>query len=165
MHKVGDKVLYGTVGVMVIADIREECVYGLTRSYYVLRELSGRGGETLIPTDSDILVSRMRPLLTREEIDEIIRSAKSAPGAEWIKDNRTRAEKFKKIILSGNRAELITMIHSIYIEGVKRTEAGKKNYLSDENAMRKAEKLLYSEISVVCGIPEQDVPEYIKKLL
>lgn len=164
MHKVGDKVLYGTSGVMLIADIREESVCDVTRSYYVLRELSGRGGETLIPTDSDSLVSRMRPLLKREEIDEMIRLAKAAPEAEWIKDNRTRAEKFKKIILSGDRTALIAMINSIYIAGMKRTEQGKKNYLSDESAMRKAEKLLYSEISAVCGIAEEDVPEYIANL-
>ena len=38
-------------------------------------------------------------------------------------------------------------INSIYNTGKKRTEEGKRNYLSDENAMRKAEKLIYSEFS------------------
>ena len=40
---------------------------------------------------------------------------------------------------------------------------GKKNYLADEGAMVKAEKLLYSELATVFGIDESEVTDFVEK--
>ena len=61
----------------------------------------------------------------------------------------------------GDREGMISVIKAVYENGVKRHEEGKKNYLADENIMRKAEKVIYSELSIVLGIPENEVADFI----
>lgn len=166
MHKIGDQIMYGASGVMTIVDIREESIGDACRSYYVLRPTLSRSESlTFVPADNERLVSAMRPLLTREEIISLIHFSKDATPVDWINESRARQESFKRIMESGDRGMLISMIRAID-ENAKRREAeGKKNFLSDENARAKAEKLLYSEFSVVLGIPEDRVLEFIENTL
>ena len=164
MHKIGEKVLYGAAGVMTIVDIREESIGDVSRSYYVLNSAVRRSDSlTYVPTDNEKLVSAMRPLLTEDEIKTLLHSAKDMEPIAWVPENRARSEYFKRVMESGDREKMVAMIIAID-ENAKRREAeGKKNFLSDENAKQKAEKLLHTEISVVLGIPEEDVPAYIEK--
>lgn len=164
MHKPGDLVLWST-GVMKIADIREESYFGTLRTYYVLiNPKSKSDSETLIPTDNGELVSKMRPLLPRDELLRVISEAKKLPPEKWIAGSRARAEAYNKIILSGDRGRLITMIRAIGEASTARRAEGKKSFVSDDNLRRKAEKLLFSEVSAVCGIPEEQAADLIKSL-
>ena len=166
MHKVGEKIMYGATGLMRIVDIREETVLDEARKYYVLEELGARSAsKTFVPVDNKKLVSSMRPLLTKEEIGELLTKIKEKrlSGVEWHNDNRMRSEQFKRIIESGDREAIISIIRSVYENGVKRQQEGKKNYLADENLMRKAERLISVEFAEVLGISEDDVSEYIRK--
>ena len=162
MHSIGEKIVYGSSGVMEIVDIREESIGDVARKYYVLREVnSTSASHTYVPVDNEKLVGCMHPLLTKEEVMDIISRAEIIPEVEWQKDNRVRSEKFRRIIESGDREGVISLIKTVYGYGLKRKEEGKKNYLADENLMRKAEKLLYAEFSEVLGIPENEVREFI----
>ena len=164
MHKIGEKIMYGAGGVMTIVDIREESIGDVCRSYYILRPTLARAESfTYVPVDNEKLVSSMRPLLTEAEIISLLRSAKDMPPLDWVNENRARQEYFKKIMESGDRAKLISMIRAIDENGLRREAEGKKNFLSDENARAKAEKLLFSEFSVVLGIPEEDVPAFVER--
>ena len=168
MHNVGEKVVYSSNGVMEIVDIREELVLDAPKKYYVLcaygaQSASQTASQTFVPVDNEKLVSKMRPLLTREEVMEIIGSLDSIPAAEWIRDNRARSESFKVTIEEGDRVKMISMIKLINKTAERRAEEGKKNYLADENAMQRAEKLLYSEFATVLGIDESDIPDFIEK--
>ena len=164
MHNVGEKVVYSSNGVMEIVDIREELVLDAPKKYYVLcAHGTQSGSQTFVPVDNEKLVAKMRPLLTREEVMEIIGSLDSIPVADWIGDNRARSESFKCTIEEGDRVKMISMIKLINETAKRRAEEGKKNYLADENAMQRAEKLLYSEFATVLGIEESAVPEFIEK--
>ena len=165
MHGIGEKVVYGAGGVMEIVELREISLDDTSRVYYVLREVGTASlSETLIPTDNDTLTAQMRPLLSSGELISVVRRAKAEPLPEWISDNRRRAESFKHTLASGDRCELMKMILSIREAGKRRGEEGKKNFLSDENAMRKAERLLYSEISIVMGIPFDEVGGFVDSI-
>ena len=164
MPKIGEKVVYGSYGVMEVVDIREETFMNATQSYYVLLPGGAQAGSmTYIPVNNAQLVAKMKPLLSEEEIYSIIKNLDSIPIAEWIPDNRARSEKFKAIIESGDRAGMVSMIKLVKATGVRRAEEGKKNYLADENAMNKAIKLLCSEIATVMGISDDEVLDFIEK--
>lgn len=164
MHKIGDNIIYGANGVMTIVDIREESIGDVSRSYYVLRPITTRSDSlTFVPTDNEKLVSSMYPLLTKDEILTLLHEAKDAPPIDWVKENRARQEHFKKIMESGDRLKMFAMIHAINESGKRREAEGKKNFLSDEGSRQKAEKLLYSEFSIVLGIHEDEVAEFIEK--
>ena len=165
MYGIGDKVVYGALGVMEIVDISNQTVGDVTREYYVMKEYSSLSSSlTYVPLANEELVAQMKPLLTKEEILDVIRTAKNSPPIEWVEDNRARSEKYKKILASADRVQMLSMIDSVYKTGIRREEEGKKNYIADENTMKRAEKLINSEFSLVLGIPESDVPEFIKNV-
>lgn len=165
MLKVGDKIVYGANGVMTIIDIREESFGGACRSYYVLAPMHSKSeSQVFVPTDSERLVSMMRPLVTKEEIFEMFSGSAILPEVRWIEANRARQEHFKKILESGDRREILAVIRAIDESAKQREMQGKKNFLADENIKLRATNILYSEISVVLGIPEDEVGEFIQNL-
>ena len=165
MYCIGDKVVYGALGVMEIIEITDQTVGDVTRKYYVMKEYSSNSPSlTYVPLDNETLTSQMKPLLTKDEIVEVIRKAKNSPPLEWIEDNRARSEAYKKILSTADRALMLSMIDSVYKTGIRREEEGKKNYIADENSMKRAEKLINTEFALVLGIPESDVPEFIKSI-
>ena len=165
MYRIGDKVVYGALGVMEIIEITDQTVGDVTRKYYVMKEYASASSSfTYVPLDNEALTSQMKPLLSKDEIIEVVRKAKNSPPLEWIEDNRARSEAYKKILSTADRTLLLSMIDSVYKTGLRREEEGKKNYIADENSMRRAEKLISTEFSLVLGIPESDVPEFIKNV-
>ena len=163
MHGIGDRVVYGINGVMEILDIREESIGDVSRSYYVLSSVClSSDSLTFVPVDNEKLVSAMRPLLTKTEAMELVRKAADPPGIEWLESNRARSEYFKKLMESGDRLKLFSMIKAIDESGKRREAEGKKNFLTDETAKAKAEKLLFSELSLVLGISEDEVLTLVK---
>lgn len=166
MHKIGDNIMYGAGGVMTIVDIREESIGDTCRSYYVLRPTLSRAESlTYVPVDNERLVSAMRPLLSREEILYLLHNADDLQPIDWVNESRARQEYFKKIMESGDRERMISMILAIEENGKRREAEGKKNFISDENLKAKAERLLQSEISVVFGIPEEEVAAFVEREL
>ena len=164
MYKIGDNVVYGSSGVMTVTDIREETIGDVPRSYYVLKAPgASKDSLTFVPIDNEKLTASMRPLASRDRILEIIEAIPTVSEAEWISDNRARSERFKAIVESGSHEEIIAMIKAICLTGARRAEEGKKNYLSDEAAMKKAEHVLYSEFSSVLGIDEAQVAQFISE--
>lgn len=166
MHNIGDRIMYGAGGVMTVVDIREEEIGDVVRKYFVLRPTLARTDSfTFVPMDNERLIACMRPLLSRDEILSLIRTSGDIQPLGWINENRARQEYFKRVMESGDRVEMIAMIHAINEHGKRRLTEGKKNFLSDENARIKAERLLHSEISVVFDIPEEEVKEFVQSEL
>lgn len=164
MYKIGEKIVYSSYGVMEIVDLREELVVNAPMRYYVLVDPTSRSGsQVFVPADNEELVKKMRPMLSRDEIYSIIRTLDDIPLLDWTPDNRARAERYKGIIEQGDRVKMISMIKLIKKTAERRVAEGKKNYLADEGAMVKAEKLLYSELATVFGIDESEVTDFVEK--
>jgi CarD family transcriptional regulator len=165
MRRIGDRIVYGANGVMEIVDIREESVGDVSRSYYVLTPVCYHSDSlTFVPTDNERLVSSMRPLLTRDEALSLIKRIDSLPDIDWIESNRQRGEYFKKIMESGDREAMFSMIRAIDASALRREAIGKKNFLTDETARHKALRLLYSEFAIVLDIPEEEVGAFIDNI-
>ena len=165
MYGIGDKVVYGAFGVMDIVDITEQEIGDEKKRYYVLKEYAATSSSlTYVPVDSEAVVAQMHPLLTKDEIHEVIAEAKREPLLDWIEDNRARSEFYKRLLSTADRVRLLRMIETVYRTGLRRESEGKKNYIADENSMHRARKLIATEFSLVLGIPESEVEEYIKGL-
>lgn len=166
MYGIGDRVVYGALGVMEIVDITDQTLGDVTKRYYVMREYAAQSASlTYVPLDNERLTEQMKPLLTPDEIVEVIRTAKNAPPLDWIEENRARSEYYKSILTTSDRVKLLSMIDAVYRTGIRREAEGKKNYIADETSMRRAQKLISSEFALVLGIPESDVPEFIKNVV
>lgn len=165
MYSIGEKVVYGAMGVMEVVDVTEQTLGDVSRKYYVLREYSSSSTSlTYVPQDNEMLVSQLQPLLTKDEIVAAVKEAKAQGPLAWIEENRARSEAYKRILATADRVQILMMIRSVYETGIRREAEGKKNFVADENVMRKAQKNINTEFALVLGIPEDEVAEYIKNI-
>ena len=130
------------------------------KDYYILKPVNDPNFTIYVPTDNEALTSQMREILTADEIISLIKSMPDE-NMEWIDDNKRRSECFKNIFSSGSRSDLIKMAKVIYNRKMEQTAAGKKLYAADENAMKKAEKILFDEFATVLDIKQEDVLPFI----
>ena len=68
---------------------------------------------------------------------------------------------YKEAIRTYDCRSLVQIIKTLYLRRQDRIKEGKKVLSSDEQYLRKAEELLYSEMSLALSIPKEDVEQYI----
>ena len=164
MYQVGDKVVYGIHGVCNIVD-QEERVIDRRRVTYLALEPVGQGGSKyLVPTHNAVAMSKIRHMLSREELETLMDS-RTVRSDGWIRDENLRKQTYRELIGSGDREKLMQMVHTLYRHKKQQTEAGKKCHLCDENFLRDAEKLLVSEFAIVLNMEPDQARQYIRSKL
>ncbi len=164
MYEVDTNVIYGANGVCTIVDIRKEKFRGTERAYYVMKPMSDKESTIFVPLDNESSIAKIKPLLSATEVHALIQSM---PGEEilWEDNDKARREQYAAILEKGDRKELIQLVKSIYSQQASREESGKRLWAIDENAMNRAEKMLYEEFAVALGIePEQVLPYIMREL-
>lgn len=162
--QVGTRVVYGIHGVCSIIDVEVRTVDRKKVEYFVLEPIEQPGARFFVPTHNQAALSKLRPLLTTEEL-EVLLASEATHCDCWIPDENQRKQKYRELINSGDRATLIGMIRSLHRHRQVQLAAGRKFHLCDENFLRDAEKLLSSEFSLILGIPQAEVGAYIEKKL
>lgn len=160
MLELNSYVIYGDNGVCLVADKRKEKFAGVIREYYILKPQGNEGSTLFVPADNEDILSKMRSILSKEQILDIIHSL---PGeeVEWEEDNKVRGEYYNEVFEKGDRRELLLLIKNLYNHKKERKEEGKKLWTIDENAMKHAESLVYEEFGTVLGIPKEEVVDFI----
>ncbi len=164
MFNIGDTVLYGATGVCKIESLTERDVFGQKKNYYVLKPISQEKSTVFVPADNEALLDKMRKILSREEILEVIDSVAALEDV-WVDDEAARRERFSSIIHSGDRVQVMLLIRTLYGVQEARRADGKRLHLMDERFMAEAERLLYDEFSAVLGIAHSEVVPFIIKRL
>lgn len=160
MFKCGDKVLYGSHGICEILETEVRRIDKRNIEYFVLRPLNQSGARFYIPTGNEAALSKLQPILTAAQIENLIKQQKEQPDA-WIADEGQRKQRYKELISGGDRGALIRMVHALHKHREQQQSAGRKFHLCDENFLRDAEKLLSAEFSLVLDIPEDKIGEYV----
>lgn len=160
MYQVNDTVIYGTNGICKIIDITDKDFSGVQKEYYILKPFSNMNSTIYVPLNNELLVKKMRRVLSAEEIYNIIHSM---PTEEmiWIEDENERKAQYKQIISQGDRIKLVKMIKALYQHQQELQMKGKKLHVSDERFFKEAENLLYDEFAVVLKIDSKDVLPFI----
>lgn len=83
----------------------------------------------------------------------------------WITDEGQRKLRFRELISSGDRAQLMGMIGALHRHKRTQLTAGRKFHQSDENFLNDAEKLLNAEFAQVFGLLPGKVNAFILKEL
>ncbi|MDR3224916.1 MAG: CarD family transcriptional regulator [Clostridiales Family XIII bacterium] len=157
---VNDVVVYAREGLCVITEISEQEIGDERKEYYKLRHIFDGGATIFIPVSNELLTSKIRPVLSLNEIHEIIRKM---PAAEPIRleaySDTTRKAEYKELLSNGNIDDVVKLIKTLYMRHRTREHEGKSVFASDKKFMKHAEKLLYEEFAYVLGIePDQVVP-------
>ena len=157
--KIGEHVHYGTHGVCRVCG-KESKTFGRSqRMYYALQPVGRENILLYLPEDADPEKVHLRPVLSREEILELIRESHDME-VRWISDSKQRKEVFSGIIRSGDARELFRMLKTIRTRQAELT-GGKQLPMSDQELRQSARRQLYSELSYVLGIEEKDVFDFI----
>lgn len=164
MFKQGDIVSYGTTGVCKIDGEMENKVKGEIKKYLVLKPVYQENSKVFVPMDNEELKDRMKPLLTAEEINELIENMQD-DDTQWILNDNERAGIFKDAIKGGDREKLVKMVRVLYLHRKTQLEKGRKLHASDEHYLKDAEKLLFDEFALVLGIDPDEVVGFIDKKL
>ncbi|MBE6546378.1 MAG: hypothetical protein E7668_02910 [Ruminococcaceae bacterium] len=159
MFEIGSYVIYRAEGVCKISDIRNEsfgAVGGESR-YYILSPLNDEKSTVFVPTDNNALLGMMRPLMSAEEICRLVMELKNER-MEWIPESRARNTKFKEVLSLGDRRELIVLVNTVHEHMEEAVKCGKKPTGTDENAIRRAIRLLYEEFAATTDLKtEEDI--------
>ena len=159
-YSIGDKVIYSQSGICSVEDITENDFCGRRSEYYVLRPLYDAGSLIYVPTDNELLVSRIRDAMTEDEVNGII---SYMPNAEniWIDNDNKRKEAFSAILLENKPKQLTEMISTLRSRREEQIMKKKRLHISDEHFLERAERILCDEISYVLGVERDAVDEYI----
>lgn len=162
MYQAGDKLLYGTEGVCEIKEICEMKISSKKAKYYVLQPIYREGATLYVPFDNEALTAKMRPILTVDEINAMLDTI-CAENIHWIEDASERKSEFQRIMLSGDRLEILRMIRTLYLRRKRLQESGRRLRINDDQMLRDAEKLIDGEFALVLNISQRDVPGYIRQ--
>lgn len=162
MFAIGEFIVYGNTGVCKVIDTKKMTAPGTKddRLYYTLEPVYDKGCRLFIPVDSQKV--KMRPILTKQEADELIGRIREID-ILWVKDEKNREEIYKEAIRTCNCEEWVRIIKTLYLRKQERLEAGKKVTSSDAKYMHLAEESLYGELSVVLGIPKNEMEAFISR--
>ena len=161
MFQQGSFVVYGIHGVCKIVGTEICRVDRSCIEYYVLEPVKQSEDRYYVPSQNPAAVSKMRPLLSKEQLDALLSSSEVAKDA-WIADENQRKQRYRELIASGDRAALLSMVKALHIHKEEQVAQGRRLHLCDENFLRDAENLLGGEFSLVLGIAPSEVGAYIK---
>ncbi len=160
MYNINDAVLYGVNGICTISDIEEKTINKEKKQYYVLKPVYNKASTLFVPMDSEPLMAKMKKLLSKSEIYELIDNIKDEE-INWIDNEQERNRRYTEILKSGDRREIMKMIRALYNHRQKIKETGRKFHVADEKIMRSAEGILHEEFAYVLDIKREQVTDFI----
>ena len=163
---IGEYVAYGINGMCNIEDIRPMQLSQSVEKmmYYILRPESNPKSTIFVPVNNQKLVSKMRELMTKDEINAMLVRMKDRT-LEWEKDVRFRTESFHEILNNGVNQDLILMIRCLHRKRQELVQLGKKLPARDSNTLKTAERLVEEEFAHVLHIKCEEVSDYIRDVL
>lgn len=164
MFHIGQMVVYGIHGVCTVVEMENRVVDRKPVDYYVLEPINQIGTRFLVPARNQAALSKVRTIITREELDQLL-SDDAVTSDAWIADENRRKQRYRELICSGDRCALIAMVRTLHHHKREQAAAGKKFHLCDENFLRDAQKLLDSEFSIVLNMSPAEIGAYMEKLI
>ena len=160
---INDYVVYKGVGVCRIEAVENKSFDGVRyEDYLKLIPLSSGSSSYFVPIGAAGM--KLRRPMTEDEVNAAIDN--SVTGEISLTPNtRERKNAIDTILKEGDCTRIISLIKTIYLHTQTCRNNGKKVLVSDENALRIAENMIYPEFSFVLGIDEKEVAGYIGRRL
>lgn len=160
MFSIGDYMVYGINGVCLVQDI---CASPFdkkdTRTFYLLKPLGSSAGSVIYtPTDNEQVL--MRPLMTRERVQELIEQMPGITPLE-IPMEKMRREIYRQVMHSCDPVEYVRLIKTVYQRRMDMIQQHKRLSETDSDFERNAKLSLYHELAVVLGVQFAEVEPYL----
>lgn len=156
MFSVGERVVYGAIGVCEISDITLNELTGVMREYYILRPVDTDKSVIYVPTDNEKLTSRMRAVPSSKGLHKLLSDLKDSK-AEWIDNNLERNEKYHEILNNGDIKEIVKLTRTLHDRLQELSQNGRHLPKADERIYKDCSKLLCSEFSSILKLEQSQV--------
>lgn len=160
MFKINDLVMYSNNGACRITEETEKEYFGKMEKCFILEPVSGAKMKIFLPLSNPLLLSKLRHLLTKKDIEKILKDLPEE-GEEFILVDAERKQKYFEIISSCDQARIIGVLKTLYNNKAEQIALKKKVHICDEYLIKEAEKVLFDEFSLVLGIEKNEVWEVI----
>ena len=162
MVSVNGYVNYGSAGICKVESISPlDFQKNSKELYYTLIPVFQNNSKVYVPADKKELVSKMREILSKEEIDKLILDVKNQ-SLRWNPCYKARIDQFHDILFRRDERELLMLISCLYI---RNKEAEKGLTPGDVRVMKLAEDIIKKEFAFSLNISEEEVDNYIKNKL
>lgn len=160
MFEKGDVVTYAAAGVCKVEGTMDKNVKGFSKQYLVLKPVYEPNCAIYVPTNNEMLMSRVRGVMSEEDIYSLIEALPDIK-KEWIDDDIKRTSFFRQTLKSGDRKEIMKMLRVLYLHRQEQLDNGRKFHSADEHFLKEAEHILFDEFAVVLGIEPDEVTGFI----
>ena len=162
MYKNGELIFYGSTGVCRVEGTEKRPEKGGGREYYVLKPTC-QDGTIYIPVDTQVY---MRPVISREEAERLIDTIPGVRAEEIRERSFTQlAAHYEQLISRHDCDSLLRLLVSIRAKKKDAESHGRKFGQIDTRYLKRAENLLYGELSAALGLDYDKVEPYIAQRL
>lgn len=158
MFKIGDYMMYSCYGCCQVEDISEMEIDKTIKVYYNLRPYGD--SRSVIKTPVDNKKVKMRPVISREEASSLLNAITHLDSC-WIKDRNARASAYKELLRHGDTRQLAELVRTLYVKKYETKVEGHKFSAADNNVLKDAEKILYSELGACLDMTEEDIRQIV----
>lgn len=144
MFKVGDLIIYSTHGVCMVDDISERSYRDEKRNYYVLHPVDEPNLSISVPVDSDKVV--MLDIMGKDEARKVLKAFEE-PGIEWIDDAKKRNKKYKKMISTGERDDIIKIANTLMRKQKEAKLNKERMYDQDRKMLEYIQRIMFQELA------------------
>lgn len=162
MFEIGDKVIYGVVGVCEIEDIAKPPIKGIEGDYYFLQPVYDSKGIIYSPVKSNKVL--IREIMTVKEAEKLIERARNCKKDDILNEKVT-PNQYDEMIKSQNIFELMHLIRCLYNIKNERAKDLRKMKSADSRMLLAARKLLYGEMAVSLNRDIEEVTEQMDEYL
>lgn len=164
MFLIGDYMVYGINGVCLIEDI---CASPFdkkdTRTFYMLKPLGATAG-SVIYTPTDNVQVAMRPLMTKEQAEELIALLPGILPLE-IPAEKMRRDIYRQTMQSCDPVQYVSLIKTVCRRRADMLAQHKRLSETDSDFERNAKLSLYHELAVVLDKPYAEIEPYLLERL
>lgn len=155
MYQIGSFISYCGQGVCRIDDIRKMNFGKGEQDYLVIAPIVSSGATIYLAADNPKARTKIRPILTKEEIDAILSGVRKERMV-WVNDRKARLSQFQQILSQSEPRGLILMAACLQ---QRKEEKGLPS--SELDLLHKAENMIDQEFAFVLDLPKQDIRQYI----
>lgn len=160
MFDLNELVVYGNSGLCVVSDIGALAMDAADKNkiYYTLTPVSKHNAHIYAPIDSSKVV--LRSINTESECRQLIKDIPFIKPSD-IEGDKDREKKYKSIIRTCDLECIVGLIKLLYLRRTNAEEQGRKLNNTDKNYLNQAEDALFSELTTVLDVAENDVKRLI----
>ena len=160
MFATNDYVFYGSGGVCKIVDVQTAPLDGMPKDkdYYILHSVHDQNSVMYIPVDSDCIF--LRALISREDAEKLI---DLIPSISIIDESNAKLlrEKYTEAMKQHMPTEWVRVIKTVYFRMNESRVPMRRISETERTFAENAKKYLYTELSLVLGLPIQGMEQYI----